>query len=103
MLPFIATNLGVWWGNDPGTKTNADIDIVADNKQKKKVLFGECKWRNEPTDVPDVQKLKSKTRLVPGYDEYRFMFFSKAPFTLAAERMEKESDDLELITLDMMF
>jgi len=102
-LPFVVTNPGLWWGNDPDTKTNVDIDIVADNKQKKKVLLGECKWRNELTDVPDVKKLKSKARFVPGYEEYKFIFFSKSPFSAAAERMEKEIDDLELITLDMMF
>jgi len=76
--------------------------VIADNKQEKKVLLGECKWRNEHTDIPDIQKLKSKTHLIPGYEEYRFIFFSKAPYSAAAKRLEKESGDLELITLDMM-
>jgi hypothetical protein len=102
-LPFVATNLGLWWGIDPDTRTSSDIDIIADNKQEKKALLGECKWRNEPTDATDVQKLISKSHLIPGYDNYRFIFFSKAPYSTAAKQLEKERNDLELITLDMMF
>ena len=25
----------IWWGIEPGTKTIADVDIVADKKQKR--------------------------------------------------------------------
>jgi HJR/Mrr/RecB family endonuclease len=82
---------------------NSDIDVIADNKAERKILLGECKWRNEPVDASDVQKLLSKERLIPGYDEYRYMFFSKSPYTEAARRLATKRKDVELVTLDMLY
>ena len=102
-LPFLATDFGIWWGTDPILRASADVDIIADNKAEKKILLCECKWKNEPTDAADVEKLMAKTHLIPGYNEYSFMFFSKAPYTAAARRLEQENSGLSLVTLDMMF
>jgi AAA+ ATPase superfamily predicted ATPase len=102
-LPFLATSFGTWWGTDNQKKQVADIDVVADNKPLKKVLLCECKWRNESTDVGEVQKLLDKSRLLPGYSEYHFMFFSKSPYTKAALELAKENDNLRLVSLDMLF
>jgi len=102
-LPFLATNFGLWWGSDNVRKTNADIDVVADNKTEKKIILGECKWKNEPTDAADVQKLMSKAHLLPGYENYWFIFFSKATYTEAARRLAKENANLSLVSLDMLF
>jgi AAA+ ATPase superfamily predicted ATPase len=102
-LPFLATAFGTWWGTDNQAKQAADIDIVADNKALKKALLCECKWRNEPTDSGEIQKLLGKSRLLPGYSEYHFMFFSKAPYTDAALELATENKNLRLIDLDMLF
>jgi len=102
-LPFLATDLGLWWGTDSELKAGADIDIVADNKLENKILLGECKWRNEHTGIADIQGLVSSSRLMPGYEDYRYMFFSKAPFSEEARRLAKSRDDLELVTLEMLF
>jgi len=103
-LPFLGTNFGTWWGTDSQAKQAADIDIVADNKPLKKVLLCECKWRNEPTDAGEIQKLLGKSRLLPGYNEYYYyMFFSKSPYTDAALKLAQENQNLQLITLDMLF
>ena len=101
-LPFLATNFGTWWGNDKQQQL-ADIDVIADNKSQGRVLLGECKWRNEATDAGDVKKLLDKSHLLPGYKEYHFMFFSKAPYTRAALQLAQENPNLHLITLDMLF
>jgi AAA+ ATPase superfamily predicted ATPase len=102
-LPFLATRFGLWWGTDNQEKQSADIDIVADNKLQKKALLCECKWRNEPTDVGEVKKLLEKPRLLPGYVEYSFMFFSKSPYTDAALMFARETPNLQLVDLDMLF
>ena len=102
-LPFLASNFGIWWGTDPTLKASADIDIVADSKSEKKILLCECKWRNELTDAADVENLMSKAHLIPGYSECSFMFFSKAPYTEAARRLEQDNGSLSLVTLDMLF
>jgi AAA+ ATPase superfamily predicted ATPase len=102
-LPLLATRFGTWWGTDSREKQAADIDVVADNRPQGAVLLCECKWRNEPTALGEVQKLLEKSRLLPGYEKYRFMFFSKAPFTKTARELAKSNDKLQLVTLDMLF
>ena len=102
-LPFLATNFGVWWGTDPTAKANADIDIVADNKAERRILMCECKWKNEATEAADLEKLCAKAHLIPGYEDYRFMFFSKSPYSASARRMAQENGRLDLATLDMLF
>ena len=81
----------------------ADIDIVADNKPLKKALLCECKWRNESTDAGEIQKLLDKSRLLPGYNEYYFMFFSKAQYTDGALKLAKENKNMQFVTLDILF
>jgi AAA+ ATPase superfamily predicted ATPase len=102
-LPFLATSFGSWWGADNLERQPADIDVVADNKPQGKILLCECKWRNEPTDAAEVRKLLGKPRLLPGYGEYQFMFFSKSPFTKAARELAQDNANLRLVTLDMLF
>ena len=102
-LPFLASNFGVWWGTDNREKTAADIDIIAENKAEKKILLCECKWKNEPSDAANIKKLMSKSYLLPGYDEYYFIFFSKSPYTTEARQLERQNSNLKLITLDLLF
>ncbi|MDR3271201.1 MAG: ATP-binding protein [Peptococcaceae bacterium] len=102
-LPILATNYGTWWGTDNRVKQTADIDIVADNKPQGRVLLCECKWRNGSTDAGEVKKLLDKSYLLPGYSEYFFMFFSKAPYTDAALDLAQKNKKLRLVTLDMLF
>jgi len=101
-LPFLATAFGTWWGTDDRKRQPADIDAIADNKQQGMALLCECKWRNEATDVTEIQKLLKKSYLLPGYREYYFMFFSKAPFSESALCLAKEYKNLRLITMEMM-
>lgn len=102
-LPFLATDFGIWWGNDKKEKMNTDFDVVADNKFEKQVLLCECKWRNDYSDVKEIKKLMSKIYLMPGYEKYHFMFFSKVAFSKEAIKLESENDNLKLVTLDMLF
>ena len=102
-LPFLATNFGTWWGNDKTERKNADIDIVADNMTENTVLLCECKWRNELVETAEIEKLMSKTRLLPLYDKYYFIFFSKAQFCDEVRRLEEKYDNLTLVSLDMLF
>lgn len=43
------------------------------------------------------------TYLMPEYNEYYFIFFSKAPYTKAAKELEKNYANLKLVTLDELF
>lgn len=78
-LDFKVTSFGKWWGNDMALKRENDIDVVAVNKFTKQAYICECKWRNEPPAISDIRNLTDKERLLPGYLEYRYLFFTKAP------------------------
>ncbi|HBA70006.1 MAG TPA: ATPase, partial [Lachnospiraceae bacterium] len=41
--PVEFKELGRWWGTDPSTHSQAEIDIMGE-QDKDTALFGECKW-----------------------------------------------------------
>ena len=45
------TELGRWWGTNPKTRTQEEIDIMGTDKDS--ALFGECKWTNDKVDLGD--------------------------------------------------
>ena len=57
-LPILFTSIGRWWGTDPATKTQVEIDLIANDE--KDYLIGECKWRNEKLNLTVLQALKDK-------------------------------------------
>ena len=74
-----------------------------ENKKEQKILIGECKWRNQLKTVKEIQKLMSHASYLPGYDEYYFYFFSKAPYPEQARELEKIHENLVLVTIDDLF
>ena len=102
-LPFLATRFGNWWGNDNEQKQQTDIDLVADNREEKKIILGECKWRNDIKDVQEILKLIDKKKIFPNYNEYYFYFFSKEKFSKEAKELTKTYKNLNLVDLDMLF
>ncbi len=53
--------IGTWWGNNPLRKQEEEIDVCA--VDKKDVLLGECKWKNEKADTDVLQALVGKGEL----------------------------------------
>ncbi|MBP3040977.1 DUF234 domain-containing protein [Bacillaceae bacterium Marseille-Q3522] len=58
-LPFLFDKCGRRWNN------HTEIDIVAFESTGENILFGECKYTNEPMDVDIFYQLMKKRRL-PG-------------------------------------
>lgn len=50
--------IGSWWYQ------HHEIDIVALNKQKKSILFGECKWQKQKRDTSVYERLMEKKEQV---------------------------------------
>ncbi len=100
-LPFIFHNIGRWWGTDSRKKCEVEIDIIASNDESK-MLFGECKWRNEKTDITILQGLIEKSLLIPANQRY-YCLFSKSGFTPPLLKFAKERADIYLFTLRDIF
>ncbi|WP_417091095.1 ATP-binding protein, partial [Marvinbryantia sp.] len=60
--PVEFRNLGRWWGTDPVTRSQTEIDIMGE-QDKDTALFGECKWTKEKVDVGVLETLVMRSRI----------------------------------------
>jgi AAA+ ATPase superfamily predicted ATPase len=83
MLPFTFSAIGTWWGHhrQNGKRLEVEIDLVAIEKNKKEVLFVECKWADlrEMECRTILAELKEKSKYVdyPRKAEYFGLFGRK--------------------------
>jgi AAA+ ATPase superfamily predicted ATPase len=100
-LPFPFFKIGRWWGANPATKTQIEIDIIATGENK--TFFGECKWTKEPIGCKVLEDLKIKSAILKQYPNQYFILFSKSGFTDQLIGLAKNDDRVELINYDSSF
>lgn len=100
-LPFLITNARRWWGSNPTTKQQEEIDIVASTIDPDAALFCECKWRNKPTGMEELHTLQSRSQLLP-YQQRRYMLFSKAGFTEELQQYANTDETIQLVSFENM-
>lgn len=54
-------DLGRWWGTNPKTKSQEEIDIMGADKDS--ILLGECKWTNEKVDLGVLETLAERSKM----------------------------------------
>ncbi|WP_405381262.1 ATP-binding protein [Phascolarctobacterium sp.] len=67
-LPFHFTKIGRWWN-----KTD-EIDILAMDNRKQKLLLGECKYKNTPMRKADLEHLQGKMKFAGTTEAYYYLF-----------------------------
>lgn len=77
--PVNFADIGRWWGTNPKTRTQEEIDIVG-FESKETALFAECKWTNDKVDSGVLDKLVVRSQLFNHTKKY-FFLFSKSGFT----------------------
>lgn len=92
------TELGRWWGGDPETKSETEIDILA-IADKNSAIFGECKWTNENVDSSVLETLLKRSRLIP-FDKKYYYLFAKNGFTSGCKDKAKDMGNVQLITYE---
>jgi AAA+ ATPase superfamily predicted ATPase len=105
-LPFVFTQAGRWWGPNPKTRQNEEIDMVFSDTSRKHFIFAECKWRNDLRDTAALESLIEKSNLLK--HEYNnhvstFYLFSKVPFSKSCESLAKQMGNVTLIGLRDLF
>lgn len=92
--------IGSWWDR----KAN-EIDVVAFNKKKRRMLLGEIKWTHDKVGVDLLDDLIRKTKLLNFSGEYKLMLVSKSGFTeKCIERMEQmKCVHLDLADIEKLF
>jgi len=99
-LPFEINDCGRWWGNNPLTKSESEIDILAYDDTQTKALFCECKWTNEKVGMSIYNDLQNKSRMFAQTTKY-YILFSKAGFT--DELVQSVDTHTQLVTFKQMF
>ena len=90
------TDLGRWWGTNPKTRKQEEIDILGVD-DKEAVLFGECKWTNEKVDLSVLEKLLDRSRLFR-IEKAHFYLFAKSGFTKGCADKAAELGNVTLVT-----
>jgi len=76
------TEVGKWWGTNPRTHEQTDIDVVALNHRKKEAILGECKYRNSLLDKKVLDALREREGLIDKrYRTVQYLLFSKTGFS----------------------
>ena len=91
--PFHFSKLGRYWD------AQTEIDIVALDPEGKNIVFGECKYWQEPVGIDVLTKLEAKVRSVLWERNNRnvwYVLFSISGFTKELEELAEGRDDLLL-------
>ena len=92
-LPFMADKIGRWWDN------KNEIDIVAYDSNGSSIMFGECKYTNQPMDTNIFYDLLQKKTSVEWKKETRrefYIFFSVNGFTKEMQDLAGKRTDIML-------
>jgi len=89
------TDIGRWWGTNPKTRQQVEIDIVG-IADKHTALFGECKWTNEKIDLGVLEGLIEKSLLFHHENKYYYLF-AKTGFTKGCVEKAKEMGNVILV------
>lgn len=91
------TDLGRWWGANPKTKSQEEIDIMGTDKDT--ALFAECKWTNEKVDLGVLETLVERSTLF-SYKKTHFYLFAKTGFTKGCIDRANEMGNVTLVTYE---
>lgn len=97
-LPFDLREVGQWWGTDPKTRKQAQIDIVAASADGKNCIVGSCKFRHDPVSESELKLMRQYAQAMGGFSGYWFYLFSKSGFS-AGLTAKRACEDLRLFTI----
>ncbi|WP_297454574.1 ATP-binding protein [Persephonella sp.] len=94
-LPFVVKKAGKWWDK------NTEIDLVALGDRE--ILFGECKYWDNPVGLNVLNELKGKSKYVDwrkGERKEFFAIFSKKGFTEELKKLAASEENILLFSLE---
>lgn len=95
--PVDFRELGRFWGANPKTKRQEEIDIMGTDKNT--ALFAECKWTNEKVDVKVLETLIERSEMF-NYKQKHFYLFAKTGFTKGCIEKATEMGNVTLVEFD---
>lgn len=101
-VPVALSDVGQWWGTDPKTKKEAQIDIVGTPAEGNEYIIGSCKYRNAPVGTDELDLLRSYADVFGKGEKYHFYIFSKSGFTEGLIKAAGRGE-VTLVTLAEMY
>ena len=101
-VPFPFDSIGRWWGGNPITKEEEEIDIMATSTTEKDMIIGECKWKNKETGTDVYNDLKEKAAMFAGRNIHYYIF-SRSGFTAGLKKEAEKDEKLSLVSLEDLF
>jgi AAA+ ATPase superfamily predicted ATPase len=101
-VPFPFDSIGRWWGGNPVTKTETEIDIIATSTTGKDIMAGECKWQSREICTNVYKHLKEKASMFSDRDIHYYLF-SRSGFTARLKKEAEKDDRLTLTDLGSLF
>ena len=102
-LPVIPSCIGKWWGANPVTKKQDDIDVLALGRDGTSAIFCECKFRNTLFDKIEFEDLITASNCFPQVERKYYYLFSKSGFTKRVLDVASARTDVKLITPKELF
>ncbi len=97
-LPIDLNEIGQWWGTDPKTKKQVQIDIVGTPVEGKEFIIGSCKYRNEKIGTSELELMREYASVFGKGTRYHYYIFSKSGFT---EELVRASVNGEVTLVDL--
>ena len=94
------TDLGRWWGTNPKTRQQVEIDIMG-TADKNTALFAECKWTTEKVDLGVLEDLEGKSMLFH-FPNKHYYLFAKNGFTKGCMDKANQMKNVTLISYEDM-
>jgi hypothetical protein len=101
-LPIELRDVGQWWGTDPKSRSEIQIDIVGVPVEGRKYIIGSCKFRNEKIGTDELELLQRYASVFRGDAIFYYYIFSKGGFTEQLLELGIKKD-VTLLTLDDIY
>lgn len=101
-LGVIPVEVGSWWGTNPVTRHEEEVDIVVRGVDGELVL-GECKWNNAPVDASVLGTLRRRAALFEDGEDAQLYLFARNGFDETCRERAERAGNVRLVTLDEMF
>ena len=100
--PFLIGQIGRWWGGNPRTHKEAEIDVVAVSAQdKQEGIIASCKYRNRQTDVNELALMKEYGDAMNLLEKRHYWFFSRGGLSPAMSAQAGEN--VKLFSLEDLY
>lgn len=99
-IRMIPLGVGRWWGTNPRTHKEEEIDVVAQGPNN--LVLGECKWQDAPVEASVLGTLRRRASLLDEESTALLYVFAKSGFEDQCRARAADDERVSLVTLAEM-